>query len=248
MTRPRPRIQPSDLPHLCRRKRSAQVIRLAGLRLKAMGAIGSRYVARANERRAAAVEAELVALQGRSRCTAFQYRPDVSVCRERQVATAAAQFLHAGKSVPKSVGNGWIGRTQHPVDVMMTQAYVAEFCFEAQTLDAALDRYMRCIDIPAQPRRINAIVGAFAQKYFRDNHKSAGTDALPFKNPDDVITFTFHILALIYELSGRGDMFARTKREWITSNDCLNDGEDFSVEFLSGIYDRLSLAFSRCPS
>lgn len=205
-----------------------------------MGGWGSRYITYANDIHVAKREAALITLQGDCGHAVFQYHADNQRTRGQQVAIAAAQFLHAGNGVPHNMGSTWLGRSQYPFDVMMTQEYARYINFAGLDVARALDQYLRSITLSCIPARINAVTHAFADAYFHDNCKPMTPSAPPFKNADAVFVFAYSIFILSIDTYYNSDDCKPTKDGWISDNRGINDGEDFPNVYLADVYDRIT--------
>ena len=185
-------------------------------------------------------EAELISLQKACGHREFKYRPSHRHSRGRQICIAAAQVLHAGESVTKSMGGVWLGRGQYPFDVMMTQEYARCINFAGLTLDEALVRYLRPIELPQRNPDASEVFSAFADAYFHDNCKKGTMNATPFASSDVVFAFTLFVFMLLTDFTSREIATKITLDKWIAVNSGINDGKDFTRQFLVDVYDRLA--------
>ncbi|KXS16367.1 Sec7-domain-containing protein [Gonapodya prolifera JEL478] len=126
-----------------------------------------------------------------------------------------------------------------PANVEVLKAFITEFEFEGKRLDEALRVMLEAFRLPGESQLIERIMNAFAEKY----HSTLVSEslllgkALDVKTPDATFVLSYSIILLNTDQHNPQVPRRMTFDDFKRNTRGVNDGKDFSPEYLRTIYD-----------
>jgi len=108
--------------------------------------------------------------------------------------------------------------------------------FRGLSLFHAIEKLFSIIQIPAEGSVIDRMLEKFSETYSLQNKDTKF--ALPFQSFDATYLLSYHLIMLHTSLHSSFNYVKKlSKEDWVVNNIGLNEGNDFSYDFLSDLYD-----------
>ena len=114
----------------------------------------------------------------------------------------------------------------------MLSAYMESLNFAGLEVDEALRKLIKEVALRGEAQKVDRYMLKFAECYHMANPKV-------FKSADQAYTMAFSCMLLNSDLFNNQVKNKMDERGFIKNNKGMNDGEDFTEEFLLKIYNRI---------
>jgi len=106
--------------------------------------------------------------------------------------------------------------------------------FKGLEFTDALRKFLTAFNLPGEAQKIDKAMEAFAKRYTEENPGK-------FKNSDAAYTLAFSVIMLNTDLHNSAVEKKITLEGFIKNNQGINEGEDFTVDFLTKIYQEIKV-------
>ena len=156
---------------------------------------------------------------------AFLRRPELN---KTKVGELLGDPDFAPKIEEKAKKAAWNGDT-------VLEKYMGTFSFEHREFIPALRELMGSFQLPGEAQKIDRILMAFAQQYYKQNSQQA-----VFQNADGPYTLAYSVIMLNTDAHNPQVERKMSLNEFIKNNRGINNGKDFDPSFLTQIYNDIT--------
>ncbi|CDO70750.1 hypothetical protein BN946_scf184798.g65 [Trametes cinnabarina] len=140
-----------------------------------------------------------------------------------------ARFLKNSARVDKRLLGDFISRPEN-IDVL--RAFMSLFDFRGKNVSEALRELLETFRLPGESQQINRITETFAEVYF-------ATQPEEVRSQDAVYVLTYSIIMLNTDLHNPQIRKRMSLEDYMRNLKGVNDGSDFSTEYLVNIYESI---------
>ncbi|KAH9901236.1 Sec7-domain-containing protein [Cubamyces lactineus] len=140
-----------------------------------------------------------------------------------------AKFLKSSARIDKRLLGDFISKPEN-IDVL--KAFMTLFDYKGKPVADALRELLETFRLPGESQQINRITETFAEVYF-----ATGPDEI--KSQDAVYVLTYSIIMLNTDQHSPQIRKRMTLEDYMRNLKGVNDGSDFSTEFLVNIYESI---------
>ncbi|KAI0637119.1 Sec7-domain-containing protein [Trametes polyzona] len=140
-----------------------------------------------------------------------------------------AKFLKSSTRIDKRLLGDFISR---PENIEVLKAFMMLFDFKGKTVSEALRELLESFRLPGESQQINRITETFAEVYI-------ATKPEEVKSQDAVYVLTYSIIMLNTDLHNPQVRKRMSLEDYMRNLKGVNDGSDFSPEYLVNIYESI---------
>ncbi|KAI0361936.1 Sec7-domain-containing protein [Trametes cingulata] len=140
-----------------------------------------------------------------------------------------AKFLKSSARIDKRLLGDFISR---PENVEVLKAFMTLFDFKGKSVAEALRELLESFRLPGESQQINRITETFAEVYF-------ATGPEEVKSQDAVYVLTYSIIMLNTDQHSPHIRKKMSLEDYMRNLKGVNDGTDFSPEYLQNIYESI---------
>ncbi|KAI0374734.1 Sec7-domain-containing protein [Pilatotrama ljubarskyi] len=140
-----------------------------------------------------------------------------------------AKFLKSSARIDKRLLGDFISK---PENIEVLKAFMSLFDFKGKSVAEALRELLESFRLPGESQQINRITETFAEVYF-------ATEPEEVKSQDAVYVLTYSIIMLNTDQHSPHIRKKMSLEDYMRNLKGVNDGADFSPEYLQNIYDSI---------
>ncbi|CAL1704279.1 unnamed protein product [Somion occarium] len=140
-----------------------------------------------------------------------------------------AKFLRSCSKLDKRLLGDYISR---PENIDLLKAFMGLFDFKNKTVADAMREFMEAFRLPGESQQINRITETFAEVYF-------ATEPAEVKSQDAIYVLAYSIIMLNTDLHSPQIRKRMSIEDYKRNLKGVNDGSNFSDEYLQNIYDSI---------
>lgn len=156
----------------------------------------------------------------------------ISSNRLEKNASAVAKFLLTTEKLDATMVGEYIGDGDS-FCISVMHAYTDMKAMEDMTFDDALRMYLAGFRLPGEAQKIDRIMEKFSSRYCECNPGI-------FANAETAFILSYSTIMLHTDAHNPMVRKKMTKEEFVRNNRGINDGGDLPLDFLSGLYDRIT--------
>lgn len=159
----------------------------------------------------------------------FQQK-EISSAQTQNYPMQLCQQLRQMPSIDKRILGEWLGK---PGNETVLEAFLRSFQFRPNApIDEALRLVLESFRLPGEAQQISRIMEAFATVYF----DALDPSTRPFRSRDAAFVLAYSTIMLNTDQHNPQVRHRMSLEQFIRNNRGINDGEDFSPEYLTALY------------
>ena len=159
---------------------------------------------------------------------------------------AVAKFLYTNTEVARAKVGEYLGQIQSAFAMKVLSCYLENFELANLRVDKALRKFLKAVQVPGEPQKIEKIMEAFGKRYLKCNPAFAGK----LKSSESVVTLAFAVILLNTDLHTpnlRQDK-KMLEKDFIANLKGADGGQDFSSKLLKSIYKGIKKQGFECAA